>query len=319
MKTVVAVPERANVILQSGIDTPSQQFAHQASSPKRLADLVAERKHFELTVYRTTNQHLYRLLTDCYSYADIMRVPDHGELYRAELDRFIAENEVPVTDEMDDLAKVLRCVFFDGVQFVDRRRISTYGIVIREAIKANKPPAQLQAFIEESGGIEEIRLSRTPSRNRERRDTPVTAIPSTELAQVQSEALITAAGARTGQQVLLVAELLPAGAFSIVGIVSERRIVRAALGAHFARTPGAADEKAKKKSERWIKRNTRAGLAHEKETAFSRLFEIERDTGAVAGSAEDILAAARERASERQASAGASPSRDKSGKLDEVR
>lgn len=79
-------------------------------------------------------------------YVETQKTDTRGDLYRREIRQFIAEHSVPVREGMDMLAKILRCVFFDGVDSVDRRRISAYGIVIRAAIQANVPPAGLAAF-----------------------------------------------------------------------------------------------------------------------------------------------------------------------------
>jgi hypothetical protein len=44
---------------------------------------------------------------------------------------------------------------------VDRRRLSTYSLVLREAIKQKVLATQLAEWIEQNGGIQEIRLSQS--------------------------------------------------------------------------------------------------------------------------------------------------------------
>ncbi len=55
------------------------------------------------------------------------------------------------------VSRVIRAVFGN----IDRRRISSYSLVLRQAQKENVPYANLPAWIEERGGIQEIRLSQS--------------------------------------------------------------------------------------------------------------------------------------------------------------
>ena len=56
------------------------------------------------------------------------------------------------------LSKIVKCVFG-----ADRRRVSAYSIVLRTALAKNIDAAGLPDFIRENGGVEEVRLAKSPN------------------------------------------------------------------------------------------------------------------------------------------------------------
>ena len=80
-------------------------------------------------------------------------------MYRDQLRAFIAEHNLRFTKTSHGITKVLKCVFYDGTNSVDRRRISTYSLALRSALSQNIKAEALAAFIEAAGGVQEIRMS----------------------------------------------------------------------------------------------------------------------------------------------------------------
>ena len=137
----------------------------QAVSAIALGALWQERKTWDVTTHRTSNQQLYRILAKCYAFYLAMGADKNaGKPYRDELRDFIKTHELRINKGTHGIAKVLKCVFYDDAQSVDRRRISTYSTVLQCALAQNKSAAELADFIERNGGVQEIRLSKASAK-----------------------------------------------------------------------------------------------------------------------------------------------------------
>ena len=127
---------------------------------------------------------------------------------------------------------------------VDRRRLSTYSLVLREAIKKRVQATQLAEWIEQNGGIQEIRLSQSatfikPAVKVEQARQSFDTLP--ELATVKSEALSQLAdGEFMGDCCLLIAEQNAEGAFVVRGFTRAGGAVNAAFAALYAEQKKAA-------------------------------------------------------------------------------
>ncbi len=125
-----------------------------------LNSITQERKAWEADAHRTSNQQLYAILAKCYAFYDAMRqAADAGKMYRNQLRAFIAEHNLRFTKTSHGITKVLKCVFYDGTNSIDRRRISTYSLALRSALSQSIKANALVSFIEASGGVQEIRMS----------------------------------------------------------------------------------------------------------------------------------------------------------------
>ena len=149
---IVAAPADT-VVLK---DTPAAQLS--------LSALANERKQWEANAYRTSNQQLYALLARCYSYYLAMREDsDAGKALRKDLATFVGRHGIRISPSSHGIARILKCVFFDGDSSVDRRRISTYSIVLRRALSDNFSADKVAEFIEGNGGVQEVRLASAPN------------------------------------------------------------------------------------------------------------------------------------------------------------
>jgi hypothetical protein len=129
-----------------------------------LNDIAEERKQWEVSAYRTSNQQLYAILAKCYAFYQLMaQKGDQGKALSEQLNSLIEKNGLRFTKASHGITKVLKFVFFDGDKGIDRRRISTYSIVLRSALSNKIPAHKLAEHIETAGGVQELRLAKSPN------------------------------------------------------------------------------------------------------------------------------------------------------------
>ena len=132
------------------------------------------------------------------------------------------------------MTRIARAVFGD----IDRRRISTYSLVLRAAKKEEVSALNLAAWIEERGGVQEIRLARSatfvsPKEKAELAQHSYEQLPT--LATVKSEALAIEFDAdNTGKECVLLATLLDDGNYAIKAVLNKGAAVNAAFAALYA-------------------------------------------------------------------------------------
>lgn len=123
---------------------------------KRIQQLIADREAWEQGVARTCNAQLYELLANCFTlYLDMCGKSDNATALQKALAKVIDSKHYRFTQNTHMLTKIVKCVFG-----VDRRRVSAYSVVLREALSQNLTAAAIPSFIANAGGIEEIRRSK---------------------------------------------------------------------------------------------------------------------------------------------------------------
>ena len=206
---------------------------------KVLADLETQRVVWEEGVYRTSNLALYAVLAKCLAIAQA-DTPELAKQRNAGLEAFYKLRGYSYKKDASPATRVVKAVF--GA--VDRRRLSTYSLVLREAIKQKVLATQLAEWIEQNGGIQEIRLSQSatfvkPAVKVEQARQSFDTLP--ELATVKSEALSQLAdGEFMGDCCLLIAEQNAEGAFVVRGFTRAGGAVNAAFAALYAEQKKAA-------------------------------------------------------------------------------
>jgi hypothetical protein len=130
-----------------------------------LNDIVTERKAWEDGVYRTSNQQLYAILAKCLNFYNVLSASKTKDAEaRKTFDSFVASNDIKFKAKTHLMHKVVKCVFYepdlDRNAQRDRRRISAYSIVLQRALEDNISADALADFIEQKGGIEQIRLNK---------------------------------------------------------------------------------------------------------------------------------------------------------------
>ena len=206
---------------------------------KVLADLETERETWEQGAYRTSNLALYSVLAKCLAIAQA-DTPELAKQRNAGLEAFYKQRGYSYKKDAPPATRVVKAVF--GA--VDRRRLSTYSLVLREAIKQKVLATQLAEWIEQNGGIQEIRLSQSatfvkPAAKVEIAKQQFDTLPV--LASVKSEALtLLADGDFMGDCCLLIAEQNAEGAFVVRGFTRAGGAVNAAFAALYAEQKKAA-------------------------------------------------------------------------------
>lgn len=207
---------------------------------KVLADLETQRVMWEEGFYRTSNQALYALLAHCLAIAQA-DTPELAKQRNAGLEAFYKlRGYAPAKSSTPPATRVVKAVF--GA--VDRRRLSTYSLVLREAIKKRVQAMQLAEWIEQNGGIQEIRLSQSatfvkPTAKVEQARQTFDTLP--ELATVKSEALtLLADGEFISECCVLIAEQAANGSFIVRGFTRAGGAVNAAFAALYAEQKKAA-------------------------------------------------------------------------------
>lgn len=215
-----------------------------ANEPKLtgFALLEAERVTWEQGVYRTSNLALYALLAKCYALATL----DDKDLVKkrnAELEAFYKERGYQYKKDAPPASRIVKAVFGG----VDRRRLCTYSLVLRAAQKASVQSSDLAQWIEDEGGIQEIKLKQSPNYVKpadkaKHANTQLSALPS--LANVKTEALSKFAdGEHMYETCVLIAEQNADGSFDIKAVVRSGAALTAALGTVYSEHKKAAQGK----------------------------------------------------------------------------
>jgi hypothetical protein len=124
-----------------------------------IGDLIAEKDSWFNNAYKTSNDQLYVLLGKCYGfYRQLQEPTEVAAKLRKELAEYVKVKCPGMSSSSHTLSKIVKCVFG-----ADRRRVSAYSIVLRTALAKNIDVAGIPDFIRESGGVEEVRLAKSPN------------------------------------------------------------------------------------------------------------------------------------------------------------
>ena len=195
--------------------------------------LANARKQWQQNAYATSNNGLYKLLADCYAqYLAMCADSAKAKELRDQLDAYIATNKLVFRKGTHNLVKIVKCVFGD----TDKRRISTYGIVLRTALANGLKAKEVAAFIKDSGGVQEIKLARGNALTTKAKAAAVqTFLARKVLAEVNSTKIAeTLDASKVGQQVVFVATQKANGKFVINAVTESTGAVNAALAACYS-------------------------------------------------------------------------------------
>ena len=232
----VTVP--TNVSVKVSFDSEGHASLTEAvGAAVKLSTIVQERKHWETNAYRTSNQQLYGILSQCYAFYHAMgQSNDSAKALRAELKTFCETNAIKCKSGTHGIVKVVKCVFFDDTQSIDRSRISTYSLALRCALDKKIAVDDLAAFIEKHGGVQELRRSKTPNSLSpvDRAERARTAIQTAvALTSIRDEEVSKRIDVTDYDQALLAIFVMRAsGEFEIHGVVKNKVAIKAALIAY---------------------------------------------------------------------------------------
>ena len=209
--------------------------AAQANSAQQLKSLETARISWETTELAQSNNRLYSILQQAYQFYLVMKHDESKDVRKAKLEAmeaFIADkgytNSFGATTH--DMTRVVKCVFG-----VDRRRVSAYSIALREALRQEVGAKDLIVFMQENGGVEQIRMGGTKPLSATKRAELVKAeVSEAVISKVKFDAETVKANADwVDKQVVFVATYLPTGEFEVNVVVRHDGAVNTALAAYY--------------------------------------------------------------------------------------
>ena len=207
----------------------------QPSALEQLKSLESARISWETVELAQSNNRLYSILKQAYSFYLVMKQDTDKEVRKAKpeaMEAFIADkgytNSFGATTH--DMTRVVRCVFG-----VDRRRVSAYSIALREALRQEVGADDLVAFLQDNGGVEQIRMGGTKPLSASKRAELVKAqVSEAVISTVKFDAALVKANADwVDKQVVLVATYLPTGEFEVNAVIRHDGAVNTALAAYY--------------------------------------------------------------------------------------
>ena len=203
------------------------------NSANFVSALAYAHKSWVQNTYNKSNNELYKLLAECYaSYLAMCADNTKAKDLRAQLDSYISANNLVFKKSTHTLVKIIKCVFGG----TDKRRVSTYGIVLRTALANNLKASEIAAFIKNSGGVQEIKLSKNNALTAKAKAEAVQKLVNKKvLAEVTSESIAQALDAsKVGQQVVFVGTQKANGKFVINAVTNSVGAVNTALAACYS-------------------------------------------------------------------------------------
>lgn len=211
--------------------------------------LESKRKTWEEGVYKTSNQALYEILSECLIYGGELTTTEASSARRDALQTFYKERGYRWKAETPLMTKIVRAVFGD----IDRRRISTYSLVLRQAKKENILPSDFADWVEQRGGVQEVRLAQSatfvsPKVKAEKAQESFKQI--NKLASVKTEALAAFFDAdKVGNHFVMLAQLEADGSYTVKALLDSGAAVNASFTALYQQQKAANDKEASESAE----------------------------------------------------------------------
>ena len=212
----------ANTVLSKDTQPVEVQFT-------RIERIAVERQVWEDNAFRTSNDQLYSILDKCYSYFKQMTAGDAlADKVKDDLNTHINLNGHVFLKKTHPVTKIIKVVFNQ-----ERRRTSTYSLVLRAAIAENVPVGGIPEFIRSKGGVQEISISKADAKSSEDRVASAkVAVSKSVIAELSSEAVSQKLDSnKANQQLVIVATQLANGKLALNAVTYSETAVKAALAA----------------------------------------------------------------------------------------
>lgn len=201
---------------------------------EQLKSMEVARISWETTELAQSNNRLYGILKQAYNFYLVMKQDSRESVRKAQLnamEKFIAERGYTFTPSTHDMTRVVKCVFG-----VDRRRVSAYSIALRRALSEDKTADELIDFLEDEGGVEQIRLGGKKALSVvERATLGKEVVADKVLGRIKlDKKAIKASVDWTDKQVVLVATYLPNGELDVNAVLRHDGAVNAVLAAVYS-------------------------------------------------------------------------------------
>jgi hypothetical protein len=185
-----------------------------------LEQMIAERLDWEANAYQASNRQLYQILAKCYAMDWQLDNEDFEGEQRAAVNAYAKLRGFKFKAGTAMITKIVRCVFGN----VHRSRVSTYSVVLREAKRQQIAAADIPTFIEQAGGVQEIRTATSKARS--------TPKPKPEAAEVDSDPVQVTDDGEQGELCVVIARQLADGSFVMQAVVRDQALLDAALAVH---------------------------------------------------------------------------------------
>ena len=208
-----------------------------------IQQLIAERQSWQDNTYQASNEQLYVLLQKCYAtYKAMCADTPESKSLRSALTDYINLSGLKFNSGTHTIVKIIKCVFG-----ADRRRVSTYGIVLRRALTEGVTVIDLPTYIRDNGGVEEIRLAKAPNAMTAKQKAAAAAeVVHAESMGVFSNAALSAKldGGNIGKAVVLVGTWQSDGSVIVRAVVQNDTAVNAALASYYSANKDAVHQQA---------------------------------------------------------------------------
>lgn len=177
--------------------------------------------------YKKSNDELYQLLANCFEFCGQLNKRDSKQRLNS-LKQFYEVKKYRFNEDASLAKKVVGAVFGN----IDRRRIGTYAVVLEAAKKAKIERKRLPEWIEQQGGIEEIRLSQSknfisPAAKSQFVSENFSALPSLGIFKSDKLSFKTDSD-KNGKNCIFLAKQKADGSFDIRQIIYNTSVVKAA-------------------------------------------------------------------------------------------
>jgi hypothetical protein len=220
------ITNNKSVVLNDKVDTANETTNY-------VGKLVSIRIEWENNAYRKSNEQLYALLASCYRmYTAMCLDNDTAKQLRKDLNDYIESNKLTFKKSTHTLVRIVRCVFGEA----DKRRISTYGIVLRSAFSQQIESTKLVDFIKQYGGVQEIKLAKSNALSvKAKAQVAVTSLDTEVIAEIENKAVAAKLDAsKIGQRVVFIGKQMANGKFVINGAVNSEGAVNTAMAAYYS-------------------------------------------------------------------------------------
>lgn len=241
---VVFVPSATTHAVAAAI-VPTVQQTQKAIKVtyEAIEQLVDERMAWQDNAFRTSNEALYGLLQKCYGlYKSMESGTAEGVALREGLNLYIETKGYNFTKATHTLTKIVKCVFG-----TDRRRVSTYSIVLRSALAKRVSIFEVVDFIRNAGGVEEIRLAKSPNAMSAKQKAQVAgnSVVANNFGFVSSPALSGMLDAgKVNSNIVLIGTWQADGSVLVRAVVESETVLTAALASHYSTVKKAAEAQA---------------------------------------------------------------------------
>lgn len=215
---------------------------------QKLSNLVVEHDNWRDNAYKTSNEQLYGMLLKCYAlYSDMRGNDDAAKEMRKAVNDFAESKGYVFKASTHTITKIVKCVFG-----VDRRRTSTYSLVLRAALKRDILNKDLIGFIQAGGGVEEIRLGSAGKglSTKQKAQVAATTVVVNNLGTASGQALVEMLDAgKIGENKVFIGAWQSDGTVVLRAAIESEAVLNAALASHYAAVQAKAKVKAKEDEE----------------------------------------------------------------------